>query len=92
MRRCWKRKECLFKQHDHWQAALTETEEPWTGKCRVIETPGIEATQFWVRILDLLLTHCVASLDLSSFVRWELCFVPYQMVVRMSSACSVHGT
>ena len=31
MRRCWKRKECLFKQHDHWQAALMEIEEPWTG-------------------------------------------------------------
>jgi len=79
-----------LKQHDHRDAALKEIEGPWTRRCGVIATVGIEARPFWVLIVTLLLTketHCITSLDLSSFVKWELYFVPHRVVVRRRSAC-----
>lgn len=41
-------KGCLFKHHNHWQAALMEIQEPGTKRYRVTETVGIEARQLWV--------------------------------------------
>lgn len=77
------------------QAPLMETEGPWTRRWRVLEM-ALKADSSGFSLATLLLTserHGVTSLNLSSFVRWRLHFVPYRIVVRITVfvPCTAHS-